>query len=99
MKKMNMGNVMSEFLSAGITDLNVAEITSVNGKPDVKLYAAETPSKEYVDAILGVARKIVTDAASEVMAFHVKDSGQVHLSEKQVNHKSEQVPKWNSSNQ
>lgn len=98
MRKMNIGSVMLEFGSAGITDLNVAEIISVNGKPDVRLYATETPSKEYTDAILGVARKIVMDAASEVMAFRVKDSGQVHLSGKPISPKPGQIPKWNTSN-
>lgn len=98
MGKMNIGSVMSEFSAAGITDLNVAEIISTNGKPDVRLYAAEVPSEEYTDAILGVAKKIVTDAASEVMAFRVKDSGQVHLSGKPVNPKPGQVPRWNALN-
>ena len=93
MGKVNIGSVMSEFSAAGITDLNVAEIISINGKPDVRLYAAEVPSEEYTDAILGVARKIVTDAASEVMAFRVKDAGQVHLSGKPVNLKQGQVPR------
>ncbi len=98
MGKMNIGSVMSEFSAAGITDLNVAEIISTNGKPDVRLYAAEVPNEEYTDAILGVARKIVTDVASEVMAFRVKDSGQVHLSGKPVNPKLEQVPRRNALN-
>ena len=93
MGKVNIGSVMSEFSAAGITDLNVAEIISINGKPDVRLYAAEVPSEEYTDAILGVARKIVTDAASEVMALRVKESGQVHLSGKPVNLKQGQVPR------
>ena len=74
MGKVNIGSVMSEFSAAGITDLNVAEIISINGKPDVRLYAAEVPSEEYTDAILGVARKIVTDLSGGLSNSATKSS-------------------------
>lgn len=81
---MNVGDVMAEFSAAGITKVNVAEVTPGNGKPNVKLYATEVPSEEYTNGILGIAKRIVTDAANEVSVFHVRDSGKVHLTSQAV---------------